>query len=142
MKKNMKKNYKLRLIISLLIIFVPGLNAQDGGTESTFSLGFGARAIGLGQAYTALAEDPTAVFWNPSGLEFINQQSATFFHTTLFDATHFDFLGYAYPTIDLGSFGFGIARIGIGDIEQRNTSDPANVIGKFSNGDSRCLPGI
>ena len=112
MSKTMKnKIRKFPVYIFLCIIFVQGLNAQDGGTESTFSLGFGARAIGLGQAYTALAQDPTAVFWNPAGLEFIDQQSATFFHTTLFDATHFDFLGYTYPTLDLGSFGFGIGQI-------------------------------
>jgi len=110
------------IYVSLLLIFVQGLNAQSGdaGTESPFSLGFGARAIGLGQAYTALAQDPTAVFWNPAGLEFINQQSATFFHTTLFDQTHYDFLGYAYPTLDLGSFGIGIGRIGVEGIDGRD----------------------
>jgi len=130
MKRTVKnKMRRFPLYISLLIIFVHGLNAQDAGTESNFSLGFGARAIGLGQAYTALAQDPTAVFWNPAGLEFINQQSATFFHTTLFNATHFDFLGYAYPTLDLGSFGFGIGRLGFGDVpEYTRDNEPGNTI--------------
>ena len=109
---------KITFSVLLFIIFVHGLIAQDAGTESNFSLGFGARALGLGQAYTALAEDPSAVFWNPAGLEFINQQSATFFHTTLFDATQYDFLGYAYPTLDLGSFGFAIGRLGFSGVDE------------------------
>ena len=114
MNKTFKNTMKrIPLYISLLVIFVNGLKGQGAGTESNFSLGFGARAIGLGQAYTALAQDPTAVFWNPAGLEFIDQQSATFFHTTLFNESHFDFIGYAYPTLDLGSFGFGVGRLGV-----------------------------
>lgn len=105
------KRIRLAVITSLLLSY--GVFAQGGGTESPFSLGFGARAIGLGQAFTAMADDPTAVFWNPAGLEFINQQSATFFHSTLFDGIQYDFLGFAYPTLNLGTFGVGIARMGV-----------------------------
>jgi len=95
--------------------------AQDegsGGTESNLSAGYGARAMSLGSAFTAVADDPTAVFWNPAGLEFIAQQSATFFHTTLWEGTTYDFLGYTYPTISFGSFGFGIGRIAVDEIPQ------------------------
>ena len=118
-RRKMNKSFCKTIILSL---FVSGLNAADGdgGTESTFSLGFGARAIGMGQAFTALADDPTAVFWNPAGLEFINQQSATFFHTTLFEGVQYDYLGYAYPTLDLGSFGIGIGRIGVSGLIRRD----------------------
>ncbi len=100
-------------LLSIILALNTFLAAQDGGTEGIFSdLGFGARAIGIGQAFTALANDPTAMFWNPAGLEYIDQQSATIFHTTLFDGVQYDFLGYVYPTLNLGSFGVGIARIG------------------------------
>lgn len=120
------KTFLVFLLTAALLMGQDG----EGGTESTFKLGFGARALGLGQAYTALADDPTAVFWNPAGLESVYRQSATFFHTTLFDATQFDFLGYAFPTLDLGTFGFGIARLGVSGIQQR---DVFNVpLGNFS----------
>ncbi len=99
-----------------------GLFAQNGqgGTESNLSQGFGARAFSVGRAFTAIANDPTAVFWNPAGLEYVYQQSATFFHTSLFEGTNYDFLGYAFPTLNLGTFGLGIARIGVGGINQRD----------------------
>ncbi len=94
-------------------------------------LGYGARALGLGKAFTALADDPTAVYWNPAGLEDIYQQQATFFHVSLWEGTSLDYLGYVYPTLDMGSFGFGIGRIGVGDIPQTNSGE--EVLGTFSN---------
>jgi len=122
------------LVIAISFIFgcsmAWALPDGDAGTESNFSLGFGARAIGMGQAFTALADDPTAVFWNPAGLEYIPQQSATFFHTTLFEGVQYDFLGYAYPTLDLGTFGFGIGRLGVTDIMERN--EFGELVGRFS----------
>ncbi|MCK4755221.1 MAG: PorV/PorQ family protein, partial [Calditrichia bacterium] len=122
-------------ITVLLMIFFSFLSVhgQDGqgGTEDNMSiLGFGARALGLGKAFTALADDPTAVYWNPAGLEDIYQQQATFFHVSLWEGTSFDFLGYALPTLDFGSFGFGIGRIGVGDIPQTNSGE--EVLGTFS----------
>ena len=127
MRPGIRKIYDVRsgwLLIMLLIVFCgPAyLAAQDeegsGGTESNLSAGYGARAMSLGGAFTAMADDPTAVFWNPAGLEYINQQSATFFHTSLWEGTSYDFLGYVFPTIKYGSFGAGIGRIGVGDIPQ------------------------
>ncbi len=126
----LKKVQMKKTLLILLTIFLCSTNlmAQDAGTESTFSrLGFGARALGLGQAYTALANDPTAVFWNPAGLEYINQQSATFFHTTLFTGVQYDFFGYAYPTLKVGTFGIGIARVGVTGIDGRDSfQNPTN----------------
>jgi len=112
------KKHILFIVISLWAI--QGF-AQDeqGGTESNLDYGFGARAMSLGHAFTALADDPTAVFWNPAGLEHIYRQSFSLFHSTMFEGTLYDFAGYAYPTLRLGTFGFGIARIGTGDVDHR-----------------------
>ncbi len=111
-----------KIAIYLILFLLPAVElfAQQGqgGTESNLSMGFGARAFSVGRAFTAIADDPTAVFWNPAGLEFVYQQSATFFHTSLFEGTNYDFLGYALPTLNLGTFGLGVARIGIGGIRQ------------------------
>jgi tetratricopeptide (TPR) repeat protein len=115
-----RMHYNNIFIIALLcclmaIVTVSGQEGQ-GGTESNLSKGYGARAMGLGNAYTALADDPTAVFWNPAGLEFLYRQSVTLFHTSYWEGTSYDFLGYAHPTLRLGTFGVGIGRIGVGEI--------------------------
>ena len=43
----------------------------DGGTRSVFATGAGNRALALGSAYAALAEDASAPLWNPAGLRFM-----------------------------------------------------------------------
>jgi hypothetical protein len=112
-----------RLLCSLLLIaFLGGAHSThaqdgDGGTESNFSIGFGARAMGMGSAFTALADDATAVFWNPAGLENIYQQSVTLFYTQLLEGDY-QFIGYALPTLNIGTFGMGLGRIGVGGIRQ------------------------
>jgi tetratricopeptide (TPR) repeat protein len=111
------------ILLSLVLIFFHfAAYAQDGsgqaGTRSNFTFGFGARAMGMGNAFTAMADDPTALYWNAAGLDYIYQQSVTFFHASLPEGGLYDFLGYAYPTLDLGTFALGIARVGIGDIQE------------------------
>jgi len=111
-----------KIIFTTVFLFTISLFAQDewGGTESNLSSGFGARALSLGQAFTSVADDPTAVFWNPAGLEHVNQQGITLFHSNLPQGTLYDFLGFAYPTLRLGTFGFGLGRIGTGELKRRD----------------------
>lgn len=132
MMKRIKHKGKVILSLIIVSLFAGHLFAQQGqgGTESNLSMGFGARAFSVGRAFTALADDPTAVFWNPAGLEFVYQQSATFFHTSLFEGANYDFLGYAFPTLNLGTFGLGVGRIGIGGIQQ--TDEFNTQLGTFS----------
>ena len=119
-----KIKYILSILITLSMFSGFCLYAQngDGGIESNLNFGYGARALSLGGAFTALADDPTAVFWNPAGLEFIYQQNVNFFHASFWEGINYDFFGYVYPTLNFGSYGIGIGRIGIDDIEQRDIS--------------------
>lgn len=123
-QKNMLKRAKYSLLFILVLLFPLGTFAQDGdgqaGTRANFTFGFGARAMGMGNAFVAMADDPTALYWNAAGLDHVYKQSLTFFHASLPEGGMYDFLGYAYPTLDLGTFAIGIGRIGIGDVAERN----------------------
>jgi tetratricopeptide (TPR) repeat protein len=119
--------------VLLIVGFLTPVQAQkgQGGTESNLNYGFGTRALALGSAFTAMADDPTAVFWNPAGLEYIDQQCATLFHSSLWEGASYDFLGYVLPTLNFGTLGLGVGRIGVGDIPE--TDQYYNKLGKFSN---------
>lgn len=64
-----------RIAISLILLSPVGItNVAIAGVDfeylngSDLGLGIGARAIGMSGAFTAVADDATAVFWNPAGL--------------------------------------------------------------------------
>ena len=52
-----------------LIMVLSALAAADGiGAFSVFKTGIGARALAMGGAFVAVADDATAALWNPAGL--------------------------------------------------------------------------
>lgn len=66
---------KLKLItIGMIMLFIAVLVSGAAWSQDVTSpdfintLGVGARAIGMGSAFTAIADDPSATFWNPSRL--------------------------------------------------------------------------
>ncbi len=57
------------LLLIILLSVVPTASAERGRGAVLFLLiGPGARATGMGEAFVALADDPTATYWNPAGL--------------------------------------------------------------------------
>ena len=59
----MKSLVRLSIALALAAVLTTGLFANGLNLN-----GFGARATAMGGAYVSLANDVTAVFWNPAGL--------------------------------------------------------------------------
>ncbi|UCE06560.1 MAG: PorV/PorQ family protein [bacterium] len=107
--------------IVLLFLNVGNVIAQGngyGGTHENFTLGVGARALALGNAYVAVPYDATAIYWNPAGLDHIQYKNACLFYTNLLYGSQYYFLGYVHPTINFGTLGAGVIGISAGDIEE------------------------
>jgi len=135
---------RIFFILTFSIITILGgtlLHASEGEDAGTLSLfttgGVGARAIGLGNAYVALPFDATAIYWNPAGMEFIQKKSVTFFFTNLLVEANYNFVGYVHPTLNFGTIGVGIIRIGVGDIDTRD--DDNDKIGSISHSQNQFL---
>jgi len=64
----MKSLVRISLVLALAAVMTTGLFANGLNLN-----GFGARATAMGGAYVSLANDVTAVFWNPAGLAQLKQ---------------------------------------------------------------------
>jgi hypothetical protein len=58
------------------------LGGQRAGTTSGqfLKIGVGARATGLGESFVAVANDPSAIYWNPAGLASLQRQEVAISH--------------------------------------------------------------
>jgi len=79
----MSRSYGVVLIasIAVLSLCVP-LSAWAGGPSEQVPIG--PRAIAMGSAFTAVANEATAMFWNPAGLVQIDYQEISGTHADLF----------------------------------------------------------
>lgn len=99
-----------------------------GGLEGDFlAWGAGARALALGNAYVALADDASAAYWNPAGLGFAERGDVQALHAGLWEGTSYDFFGVAIPTLTSGTFGWFGSVLHTGGLERRD--DENNVMG-------------
>jgi len=108
-------------------------SSAAGTTTANFlKLGVGARGEALGEAYSALADDASAIYWNPAALTQIPEKTAslTVMHAPYLNPTYFDFAGYAQNTGDAGVFGGGLQYFSGGSITQTDTTGTS--IGTFN----------
>ncbi len=94
-------------ILCLLCFFPLSLSGgEPGSTSATFlKLGVDARAIGMGEAHTALTDNVNALYWNPAGIAKLSVPQFSFMHNFYFLDMHHDYLGFALPMGDRGSLG-------------------------------------
>ena len=86
-------------------------------------LGAGARSIGLGGAFTAIADDATATVWNPAGLGSAADLSLNFSTQQLdLDRSH-NFIALTKALGSAGSIGIAITNAGVSGIQQYDANE-------------------
>ena len=92
-------------------------------------LGAGARSIGLGGAFTAIADDATATVWNPAGLGSAADLSLNFSTQRLdLDRSH-NFIALTKALGSAGSIGIAVTNAGVSGIQQYDNKE--NYGGEF-----------
>jgi len=153
-----------RISTAVVACFVCTVSVRAGDTYIAkyagefMAIGVGGRALGLGGAYVALANDVTAGFWNPAGLARINYPEFELMHDEQFGSLeNFDYGAVAFPfgandttgtvadqdgtlrpviNYNASSFGISVMRLGIDGIPDTRSLD-TNGDGVFNDLDGR-----
>ncbi len=94
----------MRIAIAIFMVLLLPLQAMGAqifekvGTlgGQSLKIGVGARAAAMGDAYVAIADDATAVYWNPAGIARLSGQSISINHTAWPADILFDQAAYVF----------------------------------------------
>lgn len=115
--------FRCRLMAGLVVALLA--TTQDAHADKYagefMADGGGARALGMGSAFVAVADDASATFWNPAGLLSVESRQVLAMHSERFgDLVDRDFASYVHPLTprngERAALGFTIIRLGVDDI--------------------------
>jgi long-subunit fatty acid transport protein len=137
---------KKYLHILILLIFssgiaysqlIPQLGNQRAGTSSLqfLKIGVGGRATGMGETFVAVANDITALYWNPAGLMQFEENGVHFSHAEwLVDLNH-EFAGGVYRIGKSNAIGLSIISLNTPAMQKTTEFQPGGTGEYFKYGD-------
>lgn len=123
----------------ILLLLAAGVSVACGaGTDPAdfLSYGTGARSFALGGAYTGIADDAAATYYNSGALGAVQYKEVVTAYSVLWSDlkftvsaekerdssdTNYTFLGYVHPMLLKGALGASIVRLYSGGAEKRDT---------------------
>ena len=115
-------------ILSLILILIPYttnaqlfpvLGGQRAGisTAQFLKIGVGGRASALGDAFVAVANDASALYWNPAGLVQFQENQVMFSHNSWVVDINHEFIGAVYHLDETNSFGLSVTSLTMQDMK-------------------------
>lgn len=129
----------VKILLALLLMQASlaraSFDASDKGTTSAdfLGLGVGAKAVSMGEAYTAAADGADALYWNPAALVRVKGRTATFMHAAYIASTYYDYGAYAQRTGER-VFAIGLKHFSAGEMTETDALGAET--GRFSPKDS------
>ncbi len=127
---------RLNIIIVLFLITAPVLaQTLDGQGTRTITkvgttaaqflkIGVGARAIALGGAFVAEANDLSALYWNPAGLAQLQGGAVDLSHTQYIADINYNYAAFGINLGNMGTVATSLIYLDSGDMKVRTTSQP------------------
>lgn len=125
---------KIFLFLSLTFLINMNLEAQVvfGKYAGEFlAIGVGGRPLGMGGAYTAIANDVTAAYYNPAGLAHLNYPQISLMHDERFgNLVNYNYIAVGLPYGTDASVSLSIMRLGVDGIPDTRNALVDRITGK------------
>lgn len=138
-----KNNNIFSLVLSLVLLFIfmerqataqvnpsdlqydTDVNRRGTSAGAMLEIGVGARAEAIGGAFVAIADDPSALYWNPAGIARLQSISVQVSKTDWFVGTKFNTVDLVVPLRIINSaLGFHLAMLDYGTNPVRTVFRP------------------
>lgn len=131
----MKKILSLILfVVSFGNLFAQNPNLGTSGAQF-LQIPVGARAEAMGGAIVGLADDASAIFWNPAGIVKVNNVQAHFSYMNWFDLFDFNAASLVYNAGEMGTFGASMVLFTTDKMEITTEEQPNGTGRYFDAGD-------
>jgi hypothetical protein len=120
-----------------MLSFAAVASGADSHAGPYLRMGVGARALAMGGAFTAIADDATAAYWNPAGLVQIENIELTFMYAANMAVDRQ--LNYFAYTHWLGMGGLGVSWLNAGMSDVPRYDDMGNHRGTDDIGDNAIM---
>lgn len=107
--------------VVLLLASISACAIADKYAAEFLKVGAGARALGMGGAFVALADDASAIYWNPAGIVSVDNVQLEAMHAEQFgNLINYDFVAVAFPISGQDArkacIGVAVIRLAVDDI--------------------------
>jgi hypothetical protein len=109
---------------SLVVLIFNTVHASGPGTGAAnfLKIPVGAMETSLGGAFTAVADNANAVYYNPAGLGFLQNSEISFSQNNFIEGMSQQWLAAAYP-YKSGAFGFGVNYLSVSAFDAYDNND-------------------
>ena len=107
--------FHIIFLVSLIVLFNADAFAVGEAGAQFLKIGVGAKACAMGEAFVGLADDPSAIYWNPAGLTRMNTVEILGMQNFWLLDMSYQYIAVVLPTY-FGSFGAAVAYSSSGKI--------------------------
>ena len=105
---------------------MPNLGGQRAGISAFqfLKIGVGSRGVAMGESFIAVANDASALYWNPAGLVQFSDNQMIASHTEYVADIKHDFFGAVYHLTSSDAFGASFSSLHMKDMEVTTEIQP------------------
>jgi hypothetical protein len=121
----MKKIFTLLLIVSLpALSFAGGFSKVGTAVAQFLKIGVGARAVGMGETFAAVANDVSTLYWNPAGITNLKTVSVGVSHSQWFADISHEYFALVVPLSTSDVIGVSAIALNTGEQEVTTVEQP------------------
>ena len=108
----MKISNQITIFLILLSLLL-GVDKTGTSAAKFLSIGSGAKAVGMGGAYTSIADDASSMYGNPAGIARIDKMELYIDHSNWLVDIQYDYTGFILPLINSSALGLNFTSLSV-----------------------------